>query len=298
MTDDHRDMSLEQLQQWMLHWITHPRGVEADVESPHQGANEIDAVIEPSRALGSEARLGVYANAYYARLLECMRNTFPALVDAIGEKAFDALSFGYLQAHPPSSYTLNDLAKQFAHYLERTRPDGDGERVAWSEFVVDLAKLESLFDEVFDGPGTEQQPVELDWVQAIAPEEWAELRLKMAPCLRLAEFRFPVNEYFSRWRKGERPELPDRQPSFLAVTRRDYVVRRYELAKAEYLILSRLAVGSTIEESIESAAAETDDMDQLESTLGRWFERWTKLEFFSGADRFRRRRPRVGGRAD
>ena len=75
-----------------------------------------------SKRRTSVERLEVYANAYYARLLECLRDEFPALLHAVGEEVFDGLAFGYLQAYPSTSYTLSNLSRNFARFLEETRP--------------------------------------------------------------------------------------------------------------------------------------------------------------------------------
>ena len=83
---------------------------------------EIESVIAHSSHQTSVERLEIYANAYYARLLECMRHEYPIMAQAMGEELFDEFSVQYLHAYPSRSYTLNDLGADFAAFLAATHP--------------------------------------------------------------------------------------------------------------------------------------------------------------------------------
>ena len=50
-------------------------------------------MISPSQALSSVERLAIYANAYYARLLECLGEEFPVLKQTLGDETFEAFAF-------------------------------------------------------------------------------------------------------------------------------------------------------------------------------------------------------------
>jgi hypothetical protein len=269
--------------------ITHPGGVHGGLAS--EGARaaidlpsaDLPKVIAPSRALSSHERLDIYAQAYYARLLECLREEFPALRHAVGDEAFDALAFGYLQQHPSSSYTLADLGSAFPDYLQATRDPADGD---WPQLLIDLARLERTYSEVFDGPGCERGPqLTAADLQAIPPEHWPQARLQMAPCFRLLELSYPVHEFATavRNRTGDREvPLPAAARTLLAITRRDYVVRRYPLSETQHQLLAALASGETIESAIASVADAAGE--DLGNALHTWFREWTAAPFFSGIE--------------
>ena len=82
-------------------------------------------IVTRSQSLTSTERLQIYANAYFARLFECLHEEFPALLHALGEETFDAFAFGYLQQYPSRSYTLAELGRNFAAYLAEVRPRGE-----------------------------------------------------------------------------------------------------------------------------------------------------------------------------
>src|SRR5260370_120642 len=121
---------LGQIQRWMQAAIMHPVGVAEGIASAEArgyidvGPDEAETVVTRSRALSALERLTIYGYAYYARLLECLREEYPVLKHALGEEVFDAFAVGYLQQYPSRSYTLFQLGAHFPRYLAETRPDG------------------------------------------------------------------------------------------------------------------------------------------------------------------------------
>jgi hypothetical protein len=253
---------LADLQQWMIGAIT-SRSDERSAAS--------EAGLLPSRRQSAQERLGIYQHAYWARLVDCMRELFPVLSATLERKAFDALAAGYLERYPPSSYTLNHLADRFGDFLTETRPAAPSSP-DWPEFVVELARLEHAIDEVFDGPGIEDLPT-LDLSGAFSQP--ASLRFAPAPCLRLLAFAFPVNDFYTAAGRGGSPRWPAAADSYLAVTRRDYVVRRVPLEEAEYRILQALVEGRTLADALAEAGREITP-----GQAQQWFAAWGRLSFF------------------
>jgi hypothetical protein len=289
--------SLISLQRWMQAVITHPDGVAAGAESQQArqyldvSSGKLDTVIGRSRNLTSEERLAIYHNAYFSRLLECLRNIYPMLAKTLGDEAFDALAIGYLQAHPSESYTLDRLGDNLHGYLAKTRPDlDDAEEPTedWPDFLIDLARLEWNIGEVFDGPGVEGlATIEADQLLAIEADRWPAVRLSPAPCVRALAFRFPINDYFTSMRQtaddAAPPPLPQPEPTWLALSRRDFVVRRHALDQRQYELLTVLMSGQPIGVAIERLATCVPlDLDHLADDLHGWFRTWLAAGFFIG----------------
>lgn len=285
--------NLDRIQRWMQSVITHPLGMAAGIESDAAraeidiNAEELESVIGRSKALDSLQRLEVYGNAYYARLLECLREEFSAVVHAVEEETFDSFSFEYLQAYPSRSYTLGNLGARFADFLAETRParePQDGDEPDWADFLIDLARLERLYAEVFDGLGIEDvAELTADDFRSIPPDVWPDVKLIPAPCLRLIELQFPVHEYITALRENREPEIPAAEPTWLAVTRRNYVVRRMPVSQPQFTLLSALADGAPVGEAIERMADSHQDLDtdQLANDLQEWFRDWSSARLFS-----------------
>jgi hypothetical protein len=286
---------LSEVQRWMQAVITHPDGVLAGTQSDaarqhlEVAPEDLQAVIARSRNQTSEERLAIYHNAYFARLLECLRNIYPMVAKTLGEEAFDALAVGYLQSYPSHSYTLDRLGDRFASYLAETRPDLDraGQPTeTWPDFMIDLARLEWNIGEVFDGPGVEgQATLSAEQLLAIDADRWPAVRLMPAPCLRLLSFEFQVNDYFTALRQSgddaDPPPLPQPEGSWLALWRRDFVVRRHALDREQYELLTALMSAQPIGVAIEQfAATAITNLDELAGRLQSWFRTWTAAGFF------------------
>ncbi|MCI0332898.1 MAG: DNA-binding domain-containing protein [Planctomycetes bacterium] len=284
---------LVKLQKWMLSVITHPDGVLAGVASAEARQqidappDELEQIIERSHNLTSVERLQVYGNAYYARLIECLQEEFPATAHALGEETFGAFAFEYLQAYPPRSYTLAKLAADFPRFLRDTRPaqdTDDGGGGDWADFLIDLATLERTYSEVFDRPGPERQgTLRPDEVAALSADQWPNARLVPVDCLRLIQLRFPVHEFASAVRHGQKPTIPSPAETYLVVSRRNYVVHPRAVSKLEFEALMGLSNGRSVGEVISLAAGSCDlDFEQLSIQIRGWFQRWSADGLFIG----------------
>jgi hypothetical protein len=298
---------VSRVQRWFQAVVTHPDGVEAGADSVEAQRliklppGELERVITRSRSLSAAERLAIYANAYHTRLLECLGEVYPMLKRALGEEAFNGFAFGYLQDYPSRSYTLNELGRHFPQYLQETRPAGheiasesvqedsaDGETAldeTWPDFLIDLTRLEWAIYDVFDGPGVEGQPLlQFDQLSGISRERWSEVRLQVVPCLQLLATRFPINDYYTRLRKAEHDEtvtIPSPCESFVCLTRRQFVVRRYNLSRTEFELLQAIKNGATLGKAVEHAASTADaELEQLAANLSLWFRNWTAEGFF------------------
>ncbi len=287
------ERSLEKTQRWFQAVICHSSGAEDGVLSPEaQNAIEmlpgdVENVIQRSIRLTGLERLSIYADAYYARLLECMSGCFPVLKKTLEVQVFDSFAIEYLQRYPSRSYTLDQLGVNFCRFLMETRPElEDGADTGWPDFLIDLATLEWTIGRVFDGPGCEGEPLLTpETLEAFPPEHFANARLVPVPGFSLLAFRYPVNAYFTAVRRSSEDEIvpiPAQASEQVAVFRRNFIVRRHPLTDLQFVLLKSLQSGATVDESISIAARKTDlDDDSLASALQSWFRLWYREGFFS-----------------
>jgi hypothetical protein len=277
---------LAQLQGWLQSVIMNPAGLLDGIASADARAHidvlpaDVETIIERSSHQTSLERLQIYSGAYYARLLECLRAEFPVLAQALGGELFDEFAVEYLQRYPPHSYTLNELGANLAKYLAETRPTSATEDNSWLDFLVDLARLEWTFSEVFDGPGAERQTLlGAGQLRSVAEELWPAARLMPVPCLRILKLDFPVQGYYRAVRDGQEAVPPDREPTWLAISRRNYVVRHIPLTPPEAAILEAILAGATVGQAISRAPIPAD-VDGFAADLQRWFHNWAAEGFF------------------
>lgn len=285
------DTNLDQIQRWMQTAITHSGGVSAETVS-------VEQIIRRSRQQTASERLQVYTHAYIARLLDCLREEYPAVRQASGDDAFDAFAVGYLQEYPSASYTLANLGVKFPDFLAQTRtllvvpptggphqPDRPQARRRtddFADFLIDLARLERLYSELFDGPGVEGQSLlNASHLSAVPPGQWPDARLVPVCCLKLIKLDFRAHEYISALRRNENPVPPERTETFLAVTRRDFVIRRHALSHVQFELLRALIEGRTVSEAISAAdAIMPHSFEAFAHSLHDWFSAWTAAGFF------------------
>lgn len=235
--------ALAEMQAWMQNTLMAPDRPAPDALAPHlAGAADFPA----------SAGFGVYRRAFIARIAGAMRAQFPALCHALGRELFDEFAAEYVRLHPPESYTLHDLGRRFAAFLEDQRPDRDhaaSDRESWIDFMVDLARFERQLFAIYDAPGTEGGlPVGPD-----VPDD----RLRLQPTLSLGTFRFAVGDYYNAVRRGEKPSVPQLGAYRVAVLRKDYNVRLIPLTAWEMACLGAMSKGLSFAAAVAAAADAT-----------------------------------------
>lgn len=295
--NDSSAVSLDALQRWFQATATHPGGVTAGAKSEAAVAAISDVAIDEiacnSTRQTAEERLAVYAHAYWARLLECLREEFPILRATVGDVAFDGLAVGYLMSHPSTSYTLGRLGERFPEYLRSTTA-GDATDV-FSELVADLACLERAVNDVFDAPGGETLGyLTVEQLERVGPEDRGALQLRLLPTVRLLAFRTNVNDYFTGMRAAaETLPPPELCPTFVALTRRDFVVRRLSLTSIQFKLLTAIAAGQSLNDALGAACDRhaslkpqvSSDVESVDSeTLRNWFADWARVGVFAALE--------------
>lgn len=136
-------------------------------------------LIHPWIAAGGRAnptrQLAAYIHAYPARLKEALANDYPALLMAIGEKAFDALAQAYLETHPSRFYSLRDFGGQLAAFITTARDDQG------RPWLAELAKFEWSLGLAFDAADSPLAGIED--MAVIAPSDWPKLCFDPHPSL-------------------------------------------------------------------------------------------------------------------
>jgi len=269
---------LEVLERWMQALLTHPAGPRAGAESAEARAAlaaTIPAVFLPSRELGSEERVGIYAEMYFERLHEVLAEEFPALVHLLGPARAREFFHGYLCAHPSRHYSLNVLGRHVERFMRDEASD-----VEPRAFAVELARLERAIQDVFDAP--EARSLSADEVAAVPAEHWARARLVPIPALALFAFEYPVNAWYQAFRDEEPRPVPEREPCWLAVFRQEGRVWRMDLSRTQHALLTALLAGRPLESALaELAGVPEVDMAAIGAELQDWFRTWAAEGLFS-----------------
>jgi len=227
-----REYALSEVQQWMQGALTG--------RQPASFSNvPVSDLVNRSGRLSAVRHLGIYKMSYIARLRECMRSQFATLAYALGSELFDSFTDMYLESCPSESYTLNDLGKRFADFLQATRPDAHQEvKESWPDFMIELAAFEYALSAIFDEHADDAaQP---------ASEATPDAMLRLAPVLHLFHHTYPVCQYYLAHAQKQEPELPFPAESYCAVVRHNYRLGLHVIKPAQHLFLSLLSEGNEI----------------------------------------------------
>ncbi len=257
--------NLSDLQKWMKWIITDPRGVSrALIEVPEPDLKHRERFLPPShltpRALlhsiqdappiSREQRLDIYAEAYFARIVEVLENDYPRTKEVLGESEFTRLVSNYLKAHPSKYYNISDLGSDL-HTFIRESCDTTG-----YEYLPAIAKLEHALVESFfadDLPALEPSRL-----QEIKPDEWPSKTFTLDPSVRLLELDHEIETPFAR------------EDQYLVVYRHFGSVYFETLTRPEFRVLSWMQDGLTLEEWCEKLSEWVEELPPIMQWLQKW----------------------------
>jgi hypothetical protein len=166
-----------------LFWdlITAPEGVRPGLETlvrdGKAAPSAIDALIAGDERLPAAERLDIYANMYFFRLLDCLREDFPRLANALGEDRFHNLATDYLMAHPSENPSLRYLGRRLPEFLAGHTLNRE------SPCLTGLARLEWTRADLFDA--ADARPLGRDDLGRLSQEQAGDLALRAVPAFRL-----------------------------------------------------------------------------------------------------------------
>jgi hypothetical protein len=274
-------MSLRETQTTVADWIRAPEGVAkalAGDSNPDLARAKLAALIRSDTTLDAIERLEIYANAYFYRLLGVLSEDYEALRNLLGDALFHDLVTSYLLVEPSRHPSLRYAGARLPEFLaSHTAADGIRTRAPWA---ADLARLEWTRVDVFDvGNG---QVLTRDALVGLAPEEFASLRLALAPWAIVCSFEHPVDALWTAGIRDEEPPITDgSDPLSLLVWRRDERVRHRRLETLESLALRVLEEPTSFANLCEWAADRVGEADAPALAAG-WLEKWVAEGLLSG----------------
>jgi hypothetical protein len=227
--------SLRALQRRFHELVTAAEGVPLLVDEGRVTVSELDAMVRGDTRLAAAQRLDIYANMYFFRIRDVLRDDHPKLVALIGDDAFHNLATDFLAAHPPEHFSLRNAGRKLPRFL-----DGHA-LIEPFPFIADLARLERQRLEVFDAADAELLTMES--LRARAPATFAALSLELVPAQARVSARFAVDEAWQALDEGQPlPSLPP-CPTELVVWRAEPMIYHRRLNSDEEALWPLLVAG-------------------------------------------------------
>jgi hypothetical protein len=251
--------------------ITAPSGVaEGLAQEKSLARGGLAQVIAGDDRLSAEARVDIYANMYFYRILDVLKEDFPATLAVLGAARFHNLVTGYLIEYPPAHFSISHAGNHLADFL-RDHPLRDE-----FPFLADLARLERALIDVFHA--ADAAPLDAEQMRAIAPEDWPSLKLALHPANQILELEWNGAAILKAVEQGEEPSPPVRNATSLLVWRNRHRVYYRAIDSVERDALDAIAKGTTfaeICEMIASGLAKGDEGDPA-SAINQRLETWLR----------------------
>lgn len=256
---------LAQVQRLLYRLIISPNGVEEGLAAENDvPKNGIGALITGDDRMNAVDRVGIYADMYFYRLLDAIREDFPATVAILGNAHFHNLT-SYLVAYPPSRPSITDASLHLAEFVQHS---------VWCDefpFLRDVILLERALLEVF--LGADAVAVSFDELRAVPPSAWASLQFRGHPASRVLDCEWRVDQVLCSVEKALPIRPPLRQRESIAVWRKDDAVRYRVLSDLERLALGLIRSGTQFESVCQSVPSRRGDRKvptAIIEMLARW----------------------------
>jgi hypothetical protein len=246
---------LAHLQKWLTSIIVRPGAIDDKIllADQHYGLKHTE-VIRPATNLSSGQKIGIYARGYVLRLMECMDAEYPALQHLLGKELFETFVKAYLVQVPPSSPDLYDLGKNFPRFLKASQPPNTGYHNAMFDLPVELAIFERALAEVSRCKGLEGSAHQNEADDSVL-YLFDTNTLQASPCLTLLQLQFSVTDFVKSVQRGTEASTPAISESFIAISRKDYIIHMHDLEAWQWQFLKALQHTGDYMASINIAAA-------------------------------------------
>ena len=203
------------------------------------------AVLIKAGALSPDERVNVYAEMYWLRLRDVLKDEFEQVHAVLGDEDFDVLAAKYLKAHPSTHFSLNWLGQDLPAFLKSHPVDG-------APWLWALAELEWARSQSFiapDGPVATTEALAL-----VTPDSAESVRFTLTPSVLVLRHPVDVRPLFRAIADGRSwREVPvEAAETALVVFRQGFGVFHDAVSEAEASALEFALKGAKLPELCEA----------------------------------------------
>jgi len=257
---------LKDLQNLLYRLITAPSGVAEGLAAEHAlPEGGLGTLVDGDERLSAEARLEVYADMYFYRLLEVLKEDYPATSAVLGEANFHNLLTAYLIDYRPCEPSVQGAGKFLPDFLRR-HPLGQE-----LPFVADLAMLERAIAEVFCA--RDATLLETSEMNTLQPKLWGGVKMCRIPASAVLRAQWRTAEVLRAVEEKRDWKPPRRERNWILVWRRNSRVSYREIGSSEAAALAMLARTTEFAKVCEVLAKGLPP-DQAPQAIRDTFARW------------------------
>jgi hypothetical protein len=232
---------------------------------------QAERIVSRTGRLSPVERLEIYREQFWLRHTSSLVEDFPGVSGILGQRAWAALVEGYLEAHPPHSYTLRDLGLRFPEYVDSQSA------LEHHRLCSDMARLELAYLEIFDA--ADAPPISPEALARISDEAWPQVRITFHPALRLLKTEYPVaplrRQLIEAQSSSENLPVPAREAHCQVLFRRDLQLFHEPISAGAYALLHALTRRVPLVPACEQAQAEVpSEAASIAESAAVWFQSW------------------------
>ncbi|MET1412773.1 DNA-binding domain-containing protein [Roseibium sp. HPY-6] len=211
-----------------------------DSETP-EGLIGPDGITAPKR-------FSVYRNNVIVSLCDALAQTFPAVLNLLGEDYFRALARAFVSEHPPRTPVLMWYGDKFAEFIEAFPP------LQAYPYVSDVARLEWAWVSAYHA--ADASPLDPAAIGAVSPDEVGQVRFKKHPASAVLMSRWPVWDLvrINRFDPSAKIEIDLQEPQSVLITRPEFEVELLLLRPGGGVFVNALLDGATLGDAAAAAS--------------------------------------------
>jgi hypothetical protein len=269
-------MYLNELQNLLYQRITNLDTTKESLGDKRLPASRVlEALVNGDERLSAAERVGIYADSYFYRLLECLGEDFPATQAVLGTDNFAALVKGYLLEHPPTEPSILYAGLYLADFLN------DHPLAERWPFIADLARLERAVLDVFHA--ADSPPLRIEALQTVPSEKWPALKLRTHPAVDIVHSEWRIADVLHSVEQGREWTDPKYKEASVLVWRQNAFVNYRNLEPVERDALVIVAKGASFAAVCETMAAGAEEPNRV-ALIGRLMARWLADGIIMAAD--------------
>jgi hypothetical protein len=194
------------------------------------------------------SRFAVYRNNVQSSLINALADSYPVVLQLVGEAFFRAMAALFIHGHPPRSPVLSDYGAELANFIEAFAP------AASVPYLADVARLERLRTLAYHA--ADALPL---WPEQISralatPHALSELRFDLHPSFQLLDSAYAVVAIWAAHQQDTTLEHIDiRQPQHALVLRNGLEVEVFAIDAGTCTFIRHLSAGQPLLAAVEGS---------------------------------------------
>lgn len=237
------------------------------------GHERIVDAVDGTSNVPATLRLGIYSEAYLLRLTEALASTLPRLQQLLGKEQFAEVAHDYIDLCPSSYPSIRWFGDQMPRLLRKSFPE--------QPWLAELATWEWAIAAAFDGADAE--PVGIDALAAVAPEQWPSLTFQFHPTVQILSMHTNAPVSFKALSADDR--LPEHvaldEPQSWLIWREALRTQYRSLSPDESAALEVMRGGGSFEMLCDALCA-WHDADAVPAQAAGLLKRWVVEQMIVG----------------